>query len=211
MGRRIRRCWRWCWCDGSGLSPQRDRRSARGRAGARPPRVPDVVTLGDDGRLTSLALSAHHPLTVPARPALRQTTRSLYCPANPSTSYAALTTTAHGGIVADTDARLTNDRIPTSHDNTKHSTAYAAAADLTSHTGATAPHTGHVQVAGQLGGTAASPTVLGIRETAGPTLLTVGAVADGETVKRSGSTLIGYTPTGGSGLTHPQVMARSCI
>ena len=68
-----------------------------------------------------------------------------------------------------------------------------------------------LKVAGQLGGTAASPTVLGIRETAGPTLLTVGAVADGETVKRSGSTLIGYTPTGGSGLTHPQVMARSCI
>lgn len=38
-----------------------------------------------------------------------------------------------------------------------------------------------------------------IRTTTGPTLLSVGAVADGEFLKRSGSTVIGGTPSGGGG------------
>lgn len=47
---------------------------------------------------------------------------------------------------------------------------------------------------GDLGGTYPSPTVTqarGLRETAGPTTLTMGAVADGQMLKRSGSTIIG--------------------
>ena len=55
---------------------------------------------------------------------------------------------------------------------------------------------GLVQLTGQLGGTAASPTVVGATVT-GPVALTWGAVADGEYVKRSGTSLIGGT--GGSG------------
>lgn len=34
-----------------------------------------------------------------------------------------------------------------------------------------------------------------VRETGGPTILTVGVIADGQTVVRSGSLLIGITPT----------------
>jgi len=47
---------------------------------------------------------------------------------------------------------------------------------------------------GDLGGTFPSPTVTqarGLRETAGPTTLTMGAVADGQVLKRSGSTIVG--------------------
>jgi hypothetical protein len=47
---------------------------------------------------------------------------------------------------------------------------------------------------GDLGGTYPSPTVTqarGLRETAGPTTLTMGAVADGQMLKRSGSTIVG--------------------
>lgn len=58
-----------------------------------------------------------------------------------------------------------------------------------------------VQVGGQLSGTATSPTVVGIRESSGPTNLTIGPVADGQYLKRSGTTLQGDTPAGGSGIT----------
>ena len=47
---------------------------------------------------------------------------------------------------------------------------------------------------GDLGGTYPGPTVTqarGIRETSGPTTLTVGAIADGQTLKRVGSTIVG--------------------
>jgi hypothetical protein len=47
---------------------------------------------------------------------------------------------------------------------------------------------------GDLGGTYPSPTVTqarGLRETSGPTTLTLGAVADGQVLKRSGSTVVG--------------------
>lgn len=54
-------------------------------------------------------------------------------------------------------------------------------------------------LAGDIGGTAASPTITqarGLRETAGPTTLAMGAVADGEALVRSGSSLVGATPPG---------------
>jgi len=47
---------------------------------------------------------------------------------------------------------------------------------------------------GDLGGTFPSPTVTqarALRETAGPTTLTMGAVADGQVLQRSGSTIVG--------------------
>src|SRR3990167_1497999 len=55
-----------------------------------------------------------------------------------------------------------------------------------------------VAFAGQIGGSAASPDIRGIRETGGPTLLTLGAVTDGQYLVRSGTTLIGGSPGGGS-------------
>jgi hypothetical protein len=51
-----------------------------------------------------------------------------------------------------------------------------------------------VALAGQIGGTSASPDIRGMRETSGPTLLTYGAVSDGQFLRRSGSTVIGDTP-----------------
>lgn len=44
--------------------------------------------------------------------------------------------------------------------------------------------------AGQIGGTAGTPTVIGITETSGPTSLTTGTITDGECLKRVGSTLV---------------------
>lgn len=49
---------------------------------------------------------------------------------------------------------------------------------------------------GQLGGTYPNPDVRGLRETGGPTLLTMGAVADGQLLTRSGLTIVG-TAAGG--------------
>jgi hypothetical protein len=72
-------------------------------------------------------------------------------------------------------------------------------AQIDTHLGAAAPHSGHVQIGGQLGNTAASPDVRGIRETGGPTNLTFGAVADGQYLLRSGATVIGGTPGAGPG------------
>lgn len=71
-------------------------------------------------------------------------------------------------------------------------------------------------VNGQLGGTGASPTVIGITETGGPTALTIGSIADTLTLVRSGTSVIGglgissgtFSPTvtlvGGAGNTVPQ-------
>ena len=48
-----------------------------------------------------------------------------------------------GTAVVTADARLSDARTPLSHDNTKHSVAYATESALTTHTGAAAPHSGH--------------------------------------------------------------------
>lgn len=58
---------------------------------------------------------------------------------------------------------------------------------------ATASARGIVKLTGQLGGTADLPDVRGLRETGGPTLLTIGPVPDGYLLKRSGTTIIGYS------------------
>lgn len=54
---------------------------------------------------------------------------------------------------------------------------------------------------GQLGGTYPNPDVRGLRETGGPTLLTMGAVADGQVLTRSGANIIGTAPGAPAGTT----------
>ena len=58
-------------------------------------------------------------------------------------SHTLLTTSAHGGIVADGDARLSDARTPTVHDSAKHSVAYEDAnSNIQAHvTGTGSPHT----------------------------------------------------------------------
>jgi hypothetical protein len=53
---------------------------------------------------------------------------------------------------------------------------------------------------GQLGGTYPNPDVRGLRETGGPTNLTIGAIVDGENLIRSGSTIISSAGVGGNTL-----------
>jgi len=118
--------------------------------------------------------------------------------AGASTLATAANITTHAGVTASVHGFDASGNAPAqAHDNARHSAAYALASDLSTHTGAATPHTGHVQVAGQIGGTAASPDVRGVRETSGPTLLTLGAVADGQYLRRSGSTVVGGSPAGG--------------
>ena len=76
---------------------------------------------------------------------------------------------------------------------------HSLATQVLSGVDATAAQKGHLQLAGQLGGSAASPTVKGITETSGPTALTVGTITDGEYLKRVAGTLVSGTPAGGSG------------
>lgn len=54
---------------------------------------------------------------------------------------------------------------------------------------------GKIQLAGQLSGTAASPTVVGIKESGGQAL-TIGAIADGQFLARSTTTIVGAAGTG---------------
>lgn len=58
--------------------------------------------------------------------------------------------------------------------------------------------TDKVEIGGQLGGTVTAPTVIGITETAGPTGLTIGAVADGKFLKRVGTDIVGADGGGGA-------------
>jgi hypothetical protein len=96
-------------------------------------------------------------------------------------------TAALSGKVDTGDARLTDARAPTSHTHPQ-----SEVSDLTTDLAA------RVQVAGQLGGTASSPDVRGVRETGGPTLLSLGAVTDGQYLKRSGTSIVGDSPAGGT-------------
>ena len=47
---------------------------------------------------------------------------------------------------------------------------------------------------GNLAGTYPNPSVAAITTTTGPTSLTIGAIADGQALRRSGATVIGYVP-----------------
>jgi hypothetical protein len=61
---------------------------------------------------------------------------------------------------------------------------------------------------GQLGGTYPDPDVRGVRETGGPTELTMGAVADGQVLKRDGLTVVGETPvSAGTGATEGSIFS----
>lgn len=109
----------------------------------------------------------------------------------------------------DQDARLSDARTPTAHSHPEADVT-GLVSDLAgkaavSHAHAEADVTGlvtdlaaRIQLGGQLGGTATTPDVRGLRETAGPTLLTLGNVADGQFVKREGATLVGAAAGGGT-------------
>jgi len=90
--------------------------------------------------------------------------------------------TAATAACAGNDARLSDARTPTAH-KTSHQDAGSD----------------EISVAGLSGVLADSQIANKIVETAGPTTLTVGAVADGEYLKRSGATVVGGTPAGGGG------------
>ena len=77
------------------------------------------------------------------------------------------------------DARMSNARTPTTHSH--------AESEIT---GLVTDLGNKVVVAGQIGGTAASPDVRGIRESGGQ-LLTAGAIGDGQVLARSGAGLVG--------------------
>lgn len=80
---------------------------------------------------------------------------------------------------------------------------------------ATADARGVVKLAGQLGGTADSPDVRGVRVLVGgsPTLLAIGEVADGQVLARSGSGLVGVDSMdiGGGTMDGPIDMANNAI
>lgn len=56
---------------------------------------------------------------------------------------------------------------------------------------------------GDLGGSYPSPSVEALTTTTGPTSLAIGAIADGQVLVRSGSGIIGVTPTGGGNVSSP--------
>ena len=126
-------------------------------------------------------------------------------------AHAAVTASIHGSDVSGkypstpalagaeaADAAIQTHIAGTGSPHTAAGVGAEAAGAVATHAAVAAPHSGHVQVAGQIGGTAASPDVRGLRETTGPTLLTLGAVAEGQVLTRSGATLVGTTPGGGS-------------
>lgn len=58
---------------------------------------------------------------------------------------------------------------------------------------ATAGRKGMVQLAGQLGGSASDVAVTGITEAGGPTALSMGAIGDGQFLRRAGTEIVGTT------------------
>jgi len=87
---------------------------------------------------------------------------------------------------------------------------HSFAAQVLSGVDAGAAQKGHVQLAGDLGGTAAAPQATqarGLRETSGPTTLGIGDIPDGKYLKRSGATIVGDMPAGGSN--DPRITTRA--
>ena len=72
-----------------------------------------------------------------------------------------------------------------------HDAAYSAIGHT--HADASASVKGLIQLAGNLSGSAAAPTVVGIKESGG-TSLALGAISDGQFLKRSGSNVVGGDP-----------------
>lgn len=97
-------------------------------------------------------------------------------------------------VVLGVDGTLTSERVLTGTASQISVTDGGAGGNVTLALDSTV-----VRVGGQIGGTGTSPTITGIRETSGPTLLTIGTINDGEYLKRVGSTLVSGTPAGGSG------------
>ncbi len=103
-------------------------------------------------------------------------------PADPVPTHAALTASVHGfdsGGNAPAQAHALG--------GAKHS------ADTLANLNAAISDADVPALAGQIGGTAASPDIRGLRETGGPTMLTLGAVPDGQYLKRSGANVVGAT------------------
>lgn len=83
-------------------------------------------------------------------------------------------------------------------ENTHYMTSLRTAQAITARVpDAAAGVKGRISLSGQISGTAAAPKVVGIRETSGPTDLGIGAVGDGQYLMRSGSAIVGGTPSGG--------------
>lgn len=64
---------------------------------------------------------------------------------------------------------------------------------------------------GQLGGNYPGPDVRGLRETSGPTNLTLGAIANGQYLKRSGTTIVGDNPAGTGDVVGPASAANGNV
>ena len=128
------------------------------------------------------------------------------------TYFDGLYTLSNLGGVATGDSRLSDARTPVAHnlvDTTGHpvtgltaghiltatsTTAYGFAAPLVTTPDADASTKGKLQLTSDLGGTAASPTVVGIHS--GATALAISTITDGQFLKRVGSNIVSAEAAG---------------
>jgi hypothetical protein len=141
-----------------------------------------------------------HTHGTPANPVSYGTTAGTCCEGDDSRLSDARTPTSHSHLAADLPATMT----PASHTHSSGdltdatSTATASKIPIADGSGkldtwvsdAASGTKGKIQLTGQLGGSAASPTVTGIVETGTSQALTFGTIADGGYVKRSSTSLV---------------------